>query len=317
MSHFLNIAIISAPLSDNPRLLTKPIFYQILLLAFFATLSSLCAQDSDFAPVGAKWYYRQISSNYPYPEEYRLVEVTSEEVFQGQLCRKIVGLTGCGLPSVSQVFTRNDSVFFWSSYTAKFQLLYDFRASVGSSWLIDGLGIGPSGDSLRVFVDSLSQIIVNNDTLKVWHTTNFGCYDWGDEIIEKLGNNYFLSPSLCLCENGPSGIRCYIDQFSDYHFVSYPCDTTILISGTNEVSFTNSIRVLPNPFQERVTISFQDALDECFFLLYDQMGRLVREVPLAFGITELETAALPKGLYFWQVSAAGELVKSGKVVKIE
>jgi hypothetical protein len=286
--------------------------YSILLLTIFATLSSLFAQVPDFAPVGAKWYYRQFSSDYPYPEEFRLVEVTSEEVFQGQLCRKIVGLTGCGLPSISHVFTRNDSVFFWSTYTSKFQLLYDFRASVGSSWLIDGLG--PGSDSLRVIVDSLSQLLVNDDTLKVWHITRLGCYDWGNEIVEKLGNISSLSPSFCLCENGPSGIRCYIDQFSDYHFVSYPCDTSILL-GVNEWSILNAFHVSPNPFQEKITVSIEMPLEECFFLLYDRMGRLIIQEQLFWDSAAFETDLLPSGIYFWNVVAQGKLLKSGKMIK--
>jgi hypothetical protein len=292
--------------------------YTILLLIFIVTISNICAQGSDFAPVGAKWYYRQFSSNYPYPEEFRLVEVTNEEVFQGQLCRKVTGLTGCGLPAISHVFTRNDSVFFWSDYSTKFQLLYDFRSTVGDSWLIDGLGNGPSGDSLRVFVDSLSQRVVSGDTLKVLHITNFGCYDWGNEIIEKLGNDYFLSPSFCLCENDPSGIRCYFDQSSDYHFVPYPCDTSILTSGTINPYKLNSLQVFPNPFYDEITVSLQLPQDEYFFKLYNQMGRLVQAESLTFSTTKLDTNTLPHGIYFWaliQSNEVGEKIKSGKCVK--
>ena len=288
----------------------------IFLLAFFATFSILSGQSIDFAPVGAKWYYTQHSDNYPYPAEFRLVEVISEQVFQGQICRKILGLTeGCGLPTTSYVFTRNDSVFFWSPYTAKFQLLYDFRASLGSSWLIEGLSAGPSSDSLRVFVDSLSQRIVGSDTLKVWHITNLGCYDWGNEIIEKLGNDYFLSPSFCLCENGPSGIRCYADQSSEYHFVTYPCDTSILISGTSDFLLNNAIQVMPNPFNETINISSDGTLNGYVFRLYDHVGRIVLAENLSFGIIKIDTGHLLSGMYFWQINTLNEQVKTGKIIK--
>ena len=289
----------------------------IFLLAFFATFSILSGQSIDFAPVGAKWYYTQHSDNYPYPAEFRLVEVISEQVFQGQICRKILGLTeGCGLPSTSYVFTRNDSVFFWSPYTLKFQLLYDFRASLGSSWLIEGLSAGPSSDSLRVFVDSLSQRIIGADTLKVWHITNLGCYDWGNEIIEKVGNNYFLSPSFCLCENGPSGIRCYFDQSAEYHFVTYPCDTSILISGTKDFQLNNPIQISPNPFYESISIASEMRLNSSIFRLYDQMGIMVLEENLVLGITKIETGHLLPGIYFWQITASEEMVKTGQIIKI-
>jgi hypothetical protein len=51
------------------------------------------------------------------------------------------------------------------------------------------------------------------------------------------------------------------------------------------------------------------------FYLYNQLGNLLREERLAYGITELETGALPPGMYFWVVKTNGRLVKSGKIVK--
>jgi hypothetical protein len=44
---------------------------------------------------------------------------------------------------------------------------------------------------------------------------------------------------------------------------------------------------------------------------------LVREQPLAYGITEVATSNLPSGMYFWQVLAGGEVVKPGKCVRVE
>jgi hypothetical protein len=77
------------------------------------------------------------------------------------------------------------------------------------------------------------------------------------------------------------------------------------------------IQVSPNPFINRLRIALSTDLRSPIFRLYDQMGRLIREERLAFGITELETAALPKGIYFWEIRTAGELAKSGKIIKIE
>jgi hypothetical protein len=76
------------------------------------------------------------------------------------------------------------------------------------------------------------------------------------------------------------------------------------------------IQVSPNPFSNHLNIALSANLRIPVFRLYDQLGRLVREERLAFGNTDLETLALPKGIYFWQVFATGELVKSGKLVKM-
>ncbi|MDO8367589.1 MAG: T9SS type A sorting domain-containing protein [Saprospiraceae bacterium] len=286
-----------------------------LLLVCLMVCSCLCglaAQSADFAPVGAKWYYKQISFDSPYPEEFRLVEVTGEEVFQGQMCRIIEGLTiGCGLPNPSHVFTRNDSTFFWSQFTEKFELLYDFSASAGDTWLIEGLGL--FNDSLRVFVDSVGQRVVNGDTLQTWFVSNVGCFDWGNEIMEKLGNLYFLSPSYCLCENGPYGIRCYLDADADYHFVSYPCDT-LLYLGTSTLSAYHSVEVFPNPFHESISVKSESLSGPLTFLLFDGLGRIAVRHEFS-GSQEINTRSLPAGIYFWGVEKDGAMLKSGKCVK--
>lgn len=286
--------------------------YLLAHLLIFSAMFNLAAQGFDFAPVGAKWYYKQSSFNYPYPEEFSLVEVTGEAVFQGQLCRVIEGLTGCGLPNPSYVFTRNDSTFFWSQFTASFELLYDFSASVGDIWRIGGLGL--TGDSLSVHVDSIGQRIVNTDTLKTWHISYLGCYDWGNEIMEKVGNLRFLSPSFCLCENNPFGVRCYFDQSSDYHFVPYPCDTSILLVGTNSLDLPNRIQCSPNPFHESITITTESLSESLTFLLFDNVGNLVRHQHFS-GSIAIETTSLPPGIYFWSVEMSGTLLKRGKCVK--
>lgn len=281
------------------------------LLIFSATLN-LQAQSTDFAPVGAKWYYKQISFDAPYPEEFRLVEVTGEVVFQGQMCRIIEGLTmGCGLPSISHVFTRNDSTFFWSDFTNQFEMLYDFRANQGDTWLIQGLG--PVNDSLRIFVDSVGQRVMNGDVLKIWFISTLGCYDWGNEIMEKLGNLSFLSPSYCLCENGPNGIRCYLDAASDYHFVSYPCDT-LLYLGTSTLLSEFPIQVFPNPFKENIEVKSEGCSRPLIFSLLDGAGRVV--VRQAFSdIKQINTRLLPAGTYFWRVEKDGTTIKAGRCVK--
>lgn len=281
-------------------------------LLIFTAVFKLQGQVADFAPVGAKWYYAQISFDFPYPEEFRLVEVTGEEVFQGQVCRIIEGLTmGCGLPNPSRVFTRNDSTFFWSELTAQFELLYDFSASAGDTWLIEGLGL--AGDSLRVFVDSVGQRVVNGDTLQTWFVSYSGCYDWGSEIVEKIGNLDFLSPSYCLCENGPNGTRCYLDSSSDYHFVSYPCDT-LLYLGISALPAYHLIEVFPNPFHESISVKSESLSGQLTFLLFDGLGRIALRYEFS-GSEEINTRSLPTGIYFWGFEKEGAMLKTGKCVK--
>jgi len=285
-----------------------------LLFAF--TVSSLQAfsQASDFAPVGATWYYSETSTIMPYPEKFRLVEVTGEEVFQGKLCRKIEGLTGCGLPNPCYVFSQNDSVFYWSPNTSMFQLVYDFNAMPGDFWDIDGL-LPPFGP-VRIMIDSLTNRIVGNDTLKLWHTSHTPTvFDWGNEILEKVGNTCFMGPTYALCENQTCGLRCYADPEVDYRFVPYACDTTIFTSKTKDIAALESISMNPNPFDDKIILSSIYALEGYSFLLYDQLGRLVHKQVLGTGNATIETRDLPPGIYFGVVGEGGRMEKLIKVFR--
>jgi len=86
------------------------------------------------------------------------------------------------------------------------------------------------------------------------------------------------------------------------------------VSTTYNPMLQSHIMISPNPFQERLTIS-NSQLGGGMFRLYDQMGRLVCEQRLAFGITQIDTEALPQGMYFWEVSGNGHRARAGKIVK--
>jgi hypothetical protein len=100
-----------------------------------------------------------------------------------------------------------------------------------------------------------------------------------------------------------------------------PCDTLGINGGpwwtsTGEAA-ESQIQVRPNPFRERFTLALSANLRSPALRLHDAAGRLVLEQRLVLGVNEIEAAGLPPGLYFWEVVAAGERVKSGKLVKTD
>ncbi|MBK7344094.1 MAG: hypothetical protein IPJ06_14005 [Saprospiraceae bacterium] len=158
----------------------------LFVLACFIWIDGLLAQSVDFAPVGAKWYINQIVVD-PIPaDSFIIVEVTGEELKAGQLCRVIENLSGCGLPNPA-CFSRKDSVFFYSTVTNEFELLYDYTAQVGSEWTVKGLS-NFNGVDIKVQVTAVFPWAFDNDTLTAMtiKTTPLSNI-WGLYILEKIG----------------------------------------------------------------------------------------------------------------------------------
>ena len=103
---------------------------------------------------------------------------------------------------------------------------------------------------------------------------------------------------------------------------TYPCDPTIdLPVSTKEQALTRAnFNVYPNPASNLVTISYGDILSaNVEWVLYTSVGQAVKQVTLEKGSnsTEVSLADLPKGLYFYSVTVAGEVLESGKLVVAE
>jgi PKD repeat protein len=109
--------------------------------------------------------------------------------------------------------------------------------------------------------------------------------------------------TVCLTVSNPYG--------SDTH-----CKTLYLgVSAQDNPVLQAQVQVWPNPFRDRLAVALSANLHSPAFRLYDMAGRPVREERLTLGMNEIEAGPLPAGMYFWQVTADGEVVKSGKIVK--
>ncbi len=94
------------------------------------------------------------------------------------------------------------------------------------------------------------------------------------------------------------------------------CKTLYLgVSATDDLVLQNLLEVSPNPFRNYLNISLNANLHNPVFRLYDQMGQLKCEEKLAFGIMEIDTEHLPRGMYFWEVQGNGLQLKTGKIIK--
>jgi len=283
----------------------------------FSTLFNLAAQNTDFAPVGAKWYYDEL--NFALKIIPHIIESVSKENYQGKWCSKLVSSSDDIVPNPAYVYSQNDTVFIYSPLSNQFEMLYDFTAEVGDQWVIGGiLSYDFQGNPIyadTVSVDSISRISMNGDSLKVWHISHSIFYGWGNRIFERAGNDKLFMPKFGLIQAYVWGLRCFETPDTAFHFVPYPCDTIYsTISTTNAPNGAADIEASPNPFHETISITTAPLSEPHTFLLFSNTGHLVRRQKFS-GNAEIETESLPAGIYFWSIEKGGAMVKRGKCVK--
>ncbi|MCE2822370.1 MAG: T9SS type A sorting domain-containing protein [Saprospiraceae bacterium] len=117
------------------------------VLAAFQLFSRASAQVTDFAPVGAKWYYsEQAFFPPPYGEFPHVVEVVGKEMYQGKLCSKLTGI-GTAFPNPAkdlihvQIATDVRNCFFRLFHQTG-QLVHQTNVRVGMN-IIETTGLNP------------------------------------------------------------------------------------------------------------------------------------------------------------------------------
>ena len=113
--------------------------------------------------------------------------------------------------------------------------------------------------------------------------------------------NYFSVPNMPNFRNEPS---------------NSPCDSMIVQTYT-PVDGSKDVVVFPNPASDKVTVFVNHPLhDEAIWVLYDQMGAIVRQIKLDTSVEQHEVSleGLSSGFYFFSVLIERQIVQQGKIV---
>lgn len=286
------------------------------------SLTTLSAQAFDFAPVGAKWYYSEL--NFALNTIPHITECVGKENYQGKWCSKLISSSVGPLPSPIYLYTQNDTVFFYSNLSNQFEMLYNFKAEVGDSWVVGGVkSFDNEGNMLTsdtIVVDSISTLMVSGELLKVWHIRHGFFYDWGSRIIEKMGNDGIFAPKYGLWDLELWGIRCFELPGEQYSLVSYPCDTIFkFISSAFEPSASFPIQVMPNPASTHTFLMLHEEMagQSGTVAIFDAWGGRVRDV--AFTAQQAQSlrihlSDLAPGTYVYRVQMDGGALGSGRIL---
>ena len=318
-----------------------------LLFIITISLNTIAIAQVEFAPVGAKWTMDRIVFTTPtfFQIQPRVMECTGTEIIQDKVCKKIEGDFFCGSPGGLPVYLYQEEgkVFFYSIATEQFELLYNFDALPGESWVTTGYEIEDYflwGNALTITVLSLDEMIIDGDTLTVQNVSfnidgNTIIYDWGIKFIEKIGSLRGMFPRYGLCDEPDLTLRCYEDPESEYHLPLdssyfsldfeiqydplYSCSADFQIIFTSQDEVTEiQLSVYPNSFIVTLHILLppEVASKSCLIRISDTAGRvLITQDTKGKEDVVISTEKLPGGMYIVTVEAEGYRGVE-KVVKI-
>ena len=314
-------------------------FTKLILIAFMFVFTGSLKAQTEFAPVGAEWYY-----NYNNFGNVGYVKITSESdtIIDNVFCKKLVKSIHVydyvsynekkGVFGYEYLTQINDSVMIYSD--GEFKKLYDFSAEIGDTLLIPGLGhyeefthgtAVVTGKGFMEFEgESLRYIDLKHLEDTPWQFSCYHNYDNGyntARICEKIGNisGYLLPEKYFIVDDDEGGaLRCYSDNETSITFSKEECDYVPQKDDVDEISASDIIKIYPNPATTKVEVSYTLPENEtnATLVMTNTLGVNVKTVHLDGnnGKTTLSLEELPSGIYFYTIRC-GENVKSGKLVK--
>ncbi|HKR04759.1 MAG TPA: T9SS type A sorting domain-containing protein [Bacteroidia bacterium] len=190
-------------------------------------------------------------------------------------------------------------------------------------------GVPASNDSVTIIANVYFDIPVTI-TAGGRVVINIGATLCGQDTFRLLCGGFLLVNGLM------SGIDIYVSDgvigfpghvYAEHSLVSNPCSSGFIVNGLSvvgqpyscpttgidEISDHSGVNVFPNPFSGYIEISLAgNELTE--IILYDLVSR--KRVQKIFrNNVSLNTAALAKGIYFYEVRKNNAVIKKGKVIK--
>ncbi len=290
----------------------------------FFLCSVVFAQE--WAPKGTEWYYDSFEAMSP-NIFYATIVSDSVVSVKGKECKRLDVNCGINTHFCGQIDTyeSNDTVFFLNPDIDTFQVLYNFNASKGDTWVISAKDSQGILDTIVVEVDSVGERVINGKTLKVLYVTYnqyfntvYGVqnYQHSSEIVEQIGDLHYLfnieSKIGMVVDAGYRNynLRCYIDSDLGHFNTGIRSECTDAITSVESETAYSSVAVFPNPAEDVLTIENVEE-ETVQYALMNVRGNVV----LSGEGRVLDVSALPKGVYYLRFLEHGTNSKVLKVIK--
>jgi len=287
----------------------KNLIKSLLPIIFLFLSTTSFSQESPVWDIGTKWTYQYEDYSGPYTlTSYVTTTITDTLTLDGLLLYKIEGEPVETGPAYFHYI--NGDVYSYDPFTKVLQLLYDFDNE--SMYSTDYVPIcDPSFDSnvdqfwtYDIKIDSITDYSMpDGSQRKLQHTTKHS-----DEhatsvtprvILDGIGfvkgeitstHDWVIGMLICdIFFKRVTNLRCFENDTINYNFVDHPCDSTWIVSSTNEIDI--DISLFPNPTSNSFEVKGIDA--ETPYEIYQSDGGFVSKGFITQnGAIELQTAGL-------------------------
>ena len=243
------------------------------------------------------------------------------------------------------VYELDSRVYLWNG--SEFKLMYDFNLNAGDTLNVSNDIIYPDCSRSPITVDSISNIILNGQNLKVQHisytifdsTLVLGEYIMRTRIMERVGieKQFIFSPTclphdqsghpilICLPydEFAYSGLRCYNDDSISYkdkwwsiQFPGVDCDSLINGKTTNiQKVEEGEFLIFPNPSDDFVTISNPSRSTDGYYVeLYNSLGEKLNRMEYE-NTARIDLRPYQAGMYLLKIYREASPVRTFKIIK--
>jgi len=290
-------------------------FKRTLLFLMFIS-GAVLIQAQDWAPEGSKWTYT-LSYAMSGGIDKLVIRSVGDTVIQGKSCHILHKSTiVCDeLGFTEFMYSDNGKVYFYDVSRLKFQMLYNFNAIKGDSWVWYPGNMGYQ-DSIIVNVDSAFSKTINSRILKEIHVSysldQNGVEPLGTgDIIESIGDTYYMFPWVFNgCDvmfGGP--LRCYDDTILGHYETGVVSSCNYSNLGINEGSGLSSLlNIYPNPFSNTVTIEpGHDVNSQIIPVeILNVLGERVFYWNLSKYNNTIDLSKLQNGIYFLKANINGD-----------
>ena len=284
---------------------------RLFLFCIFSLQFFFSYGQSDWAEIGTKWWYEQITIGPPYNTSYHLIEVEKDTMINNKVVKKldwkVYYISSVWQNPALYTFEDSGQIYFMYENDSFEYKLYDFNATFGDTVTLHApkfSGTGGGIDSIYVLIDSIKSVNFNGVYKNVYYNSiisqtshTFG--NW----IQGVGSDYFFLPQYGTIDPPETGrLRCFEDVNDGLiKFTNLACDT--IMTGVLDPSINSDIKLFPNPANDKIRVSGFEYIDIQKIEVIDIAGKkLIEKLSLSQkDFREFSVKDLQSGIYFIRI----------------